>query len=106
MRSNRDRVQCLEMAAISRFVPRKESVNFCRRHRAFLKAPLRKHRHLHAEYRANPARDDLSLERVEPLMRSLRELCEWNRLGDRDHSGARVGTACIEPILVRARVAP
>src|SRR4051794_7205946 len=105
MRSNCGRVQCLEMAAIASFIARKESRDFIRRHRPFLKTPLRKHGHLHAEYRADSARDDLSLERIESLMRPSRQLGEWNRLCNCDHSGPSVGAERVEAILSRACVA-
>ena len=54
--------------------------------------------HLDAEHRANSARHDLPLERVQPLVRALRQLGERNRLGHRDDRRPRVRTELLEAV--------
>src|SRR5262249_51631405 len=103
--SRKRRVQFLEVPPVARLALWKEPIDFTRRHGTVLEAPLREDRHVDAEHRANPAGDDVTLERVEALSRALRERGEWNRLRDRDDLWPRVRTERGESMLLRARIA-
>src|SRR5947209_8489553 len=58
-----------------------------------------------AEHRAYAARDDVALERVQPLRRALRQIGERNRLRNRDHIRPRVRAERVEAVSASARVA-
>src|SRR5690348_10823635 len=71
-----------------------------------LEAPLCEHGHVDAEHRANAARDNLALEGVETLRRSLGQRGERYRLGHGDDGRTRVRTERREALLARAGITP
>ena len=56
---------------------------------AVLEAALREHRHVQSGHRLDPRRDDLPLERIQPVVVPVGQLDERNPLGDRDDTAGR-----------------
>src|SRR6478672_2852781 len=98
-------MQGLEMPPVARLVLGKQFSDAFRRHRAVLKTPLGKNRHLQPEHRADSARHDLALEGIELFVRSLREIGERDRFGDGYYRRPGVRAKAVEAILARAGVA-
>src|SRR5690349_797608 len=84
-------VEGVEMPAITRLVLGEN------RARAMLEPALGVGRHLDPEYRAHASAHDLALQRIEALMRALRQLGERNRLGDTDDRRTSVRTESNKP---------
>src|SRR4051812_23120831 len=79
-------VQRLEVPAVAQLAFRKEARDLGRRHRTVLEPALREHRHLDTDHRVDAARDHLTLERVQPLVGSLRQRGERDGLRHADYS--------------------
>src|SRR5262245_41767058 len=96
----------VELTAVAGLVLWEQPRNVGRRDGSVLESPLREDRHLEAEDRANTTCDDLSLERVQSLVRATRQLGERDRLGDGNDGRECVGTEPLEAMLARTGVGP
>src|SRR5689334_21568057 len=105
MWSNGLQMERLEVSSVACFALRPQRRHSIRGRGAVLEPSLRENRHIEAEYRADASPDDLTFERVQSLVRPLRQLGKGDRLGDRDHRRPRVRTESIEAVRLRARVA-
>src|SRR6266576_6048982 len=107
-RSSRIRVsgvECVEMAPIPGLILGEHAGGRGGCRRAVLEAALGIDRHVDAEDRAHAPPHDLALQRIKTLMRTLRQLREWNRFGDTDDGGPRVRTESDEAVAARAGIA-
>src|SRR6267378_8385244 len=93
------------MVAVACLVLRKHSGDLRGRDRSVLEPALGKDGHLESQHRANAARDDLALQRVEPLVRAFGQLGKRNRFGNSDDGRTSVGTETVESVFAGTGIA-
>src|SRR5262245_26724142 len=98
-------MQGLEVATIARLALRKESTHLLRGRGAVLEATLREDGHVESEHRANSSAHDLTLERVQAFVRTLRQLGKGDRFSHGDHRWPGVWAETVESVGARAGVA-